>query len=176
MPLTIGIDEVGCRHRLHRHHRLPFGEILRLVQPVILFDLRHFTNASMADGKRALFVQDHHAVPAAIDGARHRQHQRAELHPQPDAFRFQRQPFAVEAILGAVVIQDQLVNIDQIRPVDRVGPAQILVVAQKRERRAGEVGAGEIPAFIRMHHQFPPGHAACPRLVAVDDQAGGGVA
>ena len=46
----------------------------------------------------------------------------------------------------------------------------------QRERRAGEVGAGEIPAFIRMHHQFPPGYAACPRLVAVDDQAGGGVA
>jgi len=43
-------------------------------------------------------------------------------------------------------------------------------VSEQRIGRAGEVGAGEVPALAAMHHQLVPGDAAFPRLVRVDHQ------
>ena len=84
---------------------------------------------------------------------------------QPDALLFQRLPLTIKLVLAARLVDLQLVDIDQVRAIDRVGPAQGLVVAKEGERRSGEIGAREAPTFLAVHDQFIPGYIAAKRLV-----------
>src|SRR3546814_17143443 len=86
--------------------------------------------------ERALVILHDRAVDRTPDGARHRHHERPEFDLQPDALFLERAPRAVEAVIVAAVVERQPINVDQVGPVHRVGPAEIfkIVRASCRER------------------------------------------
>src|SRR3546814_8618005 len=59
ITLGIGIDEIGRGHALPRHRRAPFGEIFRLVQPIIFGDHLCLVHPRIADREGALRILDH---------------------------------------------------------------------------------------------------------------------
>src|SRR3546814_8868366 len=81
----------------------------------------------------------------------------------PDALFLERAPRAVEAVIVAAVVERQPINVDQVGPVHRVGPAEIFIMPEEGIGRAGEVGAGEIPALFAVDDQLVPGDAAGDR-------------
>ena len=168
----VGIDEIGRRNAARTHGRNPPIVILRLLDAEILFEQFDIVHAGIADGKRAIFVDDHRPVLGTIDGLRNRKRERAEFDWQPDALLPQRFPFAVHPVLRLVGVGNQFVDIDKVGLVHRIGPAEIAVVTQQDEWRAGEQCARHVEPFARMNHRLIPGHAAFIRLVRIGDQPG----
>ena len=67
-------------------------------------------------------------------------------------------PHAIEQILVRIVgIDLQAIDIDKVRLVDRIGPAEIAIVPMQHEGRAGEEAARHVPAFLTVQHRFIPG-------------------
>ena len=127
---------------------------------------------AIADGEIAIVVLDHRAVNTSIDRATDRQCDGPQLYRQGHSLLFQIAPLVTDAVLCPVIVHDQLVDVHHVRRVDRIGPAQMFVVTQEREGAAREVGAGIMPALVAFDHQFVPGDAAAPWLVAIRYQNG----
>ena len=100
-----------------------------------------------------------------INGLGHRQRERAKAHREPDALFLQWLPLTIEPIFGAIVIEDEFVDINQIGPIDGIGPAQIAVMAQQDKGRPGEERTGHIQPLARMDNCFIPRHLAFKGLV-----------
>src|SRR3546814_21100146 len=79
-------------------------------------------------------------------------------------------PFPYTTLFRSALVEGQLIDVDQVGPVHRVGPAKIFVMAEEGIGRSGEVRAGEIPPFARVDDQFVPGDPAGPRLVRVGEE------
>ena len=62
-----------------------------------------------------------------------RQDYRADPDWQGDLTGLQFTPFTAEAVPRAGLVQFQLVYVDHVRRVDRIGPAEVLVMAQEGE-------------------------------------------
>src|SRR3546814_4586329 len=65
-------DLIGRGHALPRHRGAPFGESLRLVQPIILGDHIRLVDARIADRERAPFILHDRPVDRTINGERTR--------------------------------------------------------------------------------------------------------
>src|SRR3546814_1375233 len=123
---------------------LPFAKVLRLVQPVIDIELVDAVDPAIADGEGARVIDDDRPVDAAIYRATHGEHQGTDPYRQGHRLAFQIAPFAVEPVSCAAFVQFEAIDIDHVGPVDRVGPAQILVMAEEGEGAAGELRPGEM--------------------------------
>ena len=168
----IAIDEVGGRDVHPREDGLELFEIGRLVEPVIGIELAEIADPAIADRKEAVVVPDHRAVDAAIDRTPNGQRDGAELDRQGDRRRFEVAPFAADPVSAFVLAHLQPIDIDHVGRVDRIGPAEVLVMPEKREGAAGEIRARIMPAFLALDDQFVPRHAAAPGLVTVRNENG----
>ena len=172
VALGVAVQEIGRRYALHAERLLPLREVGRAGQAVIFLHHAHLVRAAIMDRIGAALVDDHWALHGAVHRLGDRQHERPDLHVQPHACRLQRQGFSVEAIMRSVRLHRQFIDIDQIGPVDRVGPSEMLVMSQHRIRDTGERRAGEIPPRARMNDQFVPRHRPLPRLVRIGHNSG----
>ena len=77
----------------------------------------------------AALVLQHRAVDAAQHFPADRQHQRTEADWQRDGATLQLAPFPVQQVSLAGLVHRKPVHVDQVGPVYRVGPAEMLVVA-----------------------------------------------
>ncbi len=90
-----------------------------------------------------------------------------ELHP----FYFQRNPLAIKQILTRMLLVGlQLVDIDLVLVVDRVGPAQVFVHTVKNGNPTRKQAANDIPALFAAQVCLIPGHRPFEWLVRVDSQ------
>ena len=169
----IGIDEIGGGHIHPGEDGLPFLQRFRLVQPVIGVKLAEPVDPAITDGEGAISVLDHRPMRAAIDGAADGQNDRANPHGQGDAALLQIAPLPIQPVTLAAVIQHQFVYVDHVRGIDRIGPPQILIMAEEGVGGTGEIRPGIMPALVAFHDQFIPCHTAAPGLVAVGNQHGG---
>ena len=106
-------------------------------------------------------------MDAAQDIAADWQGNGPDANGQGDCARFEIAPLASETIPRTAVVHLELVDIDHVGRVDRVGPAEVAVVAEEGEGRSGEVRARIVPAFLAFDDQLVPCHPATQRLVAV---------
>ena len=166
----VGIDEIGRGNVHPREDTLPFVERAGLVEPVIGVELTEIAHPAIADGEGTLVVLHHRPVHAAPDVAPDRQDDRPDADRQRHRALFEVAPLAVETIAIAAVVQHQLVDINHVGRVDRIGPAEIGIVAEERVGAPGEIGAGEMPAFTALYDKLVPCDAAAPGLVRVGDQ------
>ena len=155
----------------------PLTELRGLVERIILFDLSDFIHARIADGIGAGLGLQHGPVFGKQNVAVGRPPERA---PEIDAdFRhllLEVPPFAVEKILVVVFgIDRQRIDVDEIGLVDRIGPAEMAVVAMQHEGRAGKEPARDMPAFLASQNSLPPGDRTGEGLVRIDEKACGTV-
>ncbi len=116
---------------------------------------------------------EHRSLRREQHRAMHRPDQRPEdLHADRGILDLEVAPLAVEAVLVLVRgVDREAIDVDEIGLVDRVGPAQMLVVAVQHEGRAGEEPARDVPALVALKHRLVPRHRAGVGLVRIDEQA-----
>ncbi len=167
MTLLVRIDVVEARHRIDRHGGLPLFKIARLVLAEILQGLIDFAHARPTQRIGAARPLQHRAVNRMQHGLMEGPCERTQqLDAQCGICDLEVLPFAVEQVLPVIRrIQRQLIDADQLGLVDRVRPAQVLVVTVQHERRTGEEATGHVPPLIALQHRFIPGHGARIGLV-----------
>ncbi len=177
MSLVVGIDVVDAGYGLQRHGRPPFFQVSGLVQAVILQGLAHLVDAGVTNGEHAVIGLQHRTLGRVKHVAVYGPDQRPpDLHADFDVALLKITPFPIQLILvGIGRIDGELVNVNKIGIVDRVGPTQMLVVAVQHERRAGEEAARYVPALAALQHRLIPGGRPRIRLVGIDEKPRGSI-
>ena len=145
----VGIDIVDARQGLETHGVQPFRLGFSLVQAIILQGLSRLAHSGVAEGVNAVGRAHHRPVlrpeERLVDEHMHRP---KEAHLERGVADGEVPPRAIQEVLVFVVgIDGQTIDVDQLRLVDRIGPAQIGIMAVQHKGRAGEKAACDMQAF-----------------------------
>ena len=177
VPFFVGVDVVDAGQRLQTHGRQPLVAAARLVQPVVLQRLARLIHAGVADGEHPMVGPEHRPLGRPQQRPVHGPDQRPpQLYPDGGVALFEILPGPVQPVLIRIGrVDGHTVDGREARRIDRVGPAQMGVVAVQHEGRAGKEAPGHMPALAGIQHRLVPRGLAHIGLMGIDQQAGGAV-